>query len=166
MLKLTYSNLEFQKKFPGEDPQTPAFQLGEREKKGLDGEGKGKVREGRRSPKQKFTATPLSDIDVTCEKEEEEADDETVSKVKNHAGKSFKVDLCGIEVNTVQEDIKCGESTCQKRVPPPAVVLQPPTHYHRIIPNFTGWFYKYQLSLTDPRDKSCCRQSLTIFVIN
>ena len=124
------------------------------------------MREGRRSPKQKFTATPLSDMDVTCEKEEEEADDETVSKVKNHAGKSFKVDLCGVEVNTVQEDIKCGESTCQKRVPPPAVVLQPPTHYHRIIPNFTGWFYKYQLSLTDPRDKSCCRQSLTIFVIN
>ena len=53
MLKLTYSNLEFQN-FPGEDPRTPRFKgtrgkgKGEEEREGkANGRREGKDREGR-----------------------------------------------------------------------------------------------------------------------
>ena len=62
-------------------------------------------------------------ITMTGEKEEEEAHDNRVSKVEDQADKSFKLELRGAVVNTVDEDIGGGESTCHERMPPPVIVL-------------------------------------------
>jgi len=48
---------------------------------------------------------------VTSEKEEEEAHDECVSKVEERADKSFNLKLGRIEVDAVDEEVDCCEST-------------------------------------------------------
>ena len=65
--------------------------------------------------------------EVTSEEEEEEAHDESVSKVEERADKSFNLKLGGIEVDTVDEEIDGCESTRHERPPPPVIVL---TTYH------------------------------------
>jgi len=65
---------------------------------------------------------------ITSEKEEEEAHDESVSKVEERADKSFNLELGGIEVDAVDEEVDGCESTSHERPPPPVIVLTASHH--------------------------------------
>ena len=68
--------------------------------------------------------------EVTSEEEEEKAHDECVSEVEERADESFNLELCGVEVDTVDEEVDSSESTCHEWAPPPVIVLT----VHRVTP--------------------------------
>ena len=51
---------------------------------------------------------------VTSEKEEKKAHDERVSEVEERADESFNLKLGSIEVDTIDEEVDCCESTCHE----------------------------------------------------
>jgi len=52
--------------------------------------------------------------EVTGEKEEKKAHDERVSEVEERADESFNLKLGSIEVDTIDEEVDCCESTCHE----------------------------------------------------
>lgn len=48
---------------------------------------------------------------------------ESVTKIQEGRCESFNIQFCKEVVDTIEEQIECSESTCQKGSPPPSVIL-------------------------------------------